>query len=243
MLMMPALMAMMLLASNGACRQGRDHTPDAATPAMPLTPTSAPSDVRQVNKLIPGANVPFRVEFEMTSKGAAAGTVIWRQSLGARRLDFFLLAPTPRGGVAIAIKFHDGNFPGADFYCNWIPRDADLLSVDCTPDPHDAPAVSRELLPTIYYGLIDRRLPDRSVIGISAQCYAVEKSLAPVDGEICVEPTRHIPLYYASDSGTVLEASRYTTDAGAATFSSDLVLRLGAMSPTVLSSRSGLELP
>ena len=209
---------------------------------MRLSPTSAPSDVREVNKLIPGPNVPFRVEFEMTSEGTASGTVIWRQSLGARRLDFFLAAPTPRGAFAIDTKFRDGRFVGEEFYCNWIPRDADRLSVDCTPDPHDAPSVKRELLPTISYGFIDRRLPVRSVIGISAECYAVEASITSVGGEICVEPTRHIPLYYASESGTVLEASRYATDAGASTFSSDLVLRVGAMSPTVL-SRSDLELP
>ena len=208
---------------------------------MRPSPASAPLDVGG-NKLIPGTNVPFRVEFDMTSKGTAAGTVIWRQSLGARRLDFFLLAPTPRGGFAIDAKFHDGNFPGKRFFCNWIPRDADLLSVDCTPDTRDEPAVKHELLPTISYGVIDHRLPARSVIGISAQCYGVETSIASVGGEICVEPTQHIPLYYASELGTVLEASQYTTDAAAATFSPDLVLRVGERGPAIL-SREALELP
>lgn len=239
--MTPALMAMMLLASNASCRRGRDHASGTVTAVIGLSPTSAPSDVREVNKLIPTTNVPFRVEFEMTSKGAASGTVIWRQSLGARRLDFSLSAPTLRGGFAIDTKFRDG-FLGSEFYCDWVPRDADLLSVDCTPDPHDAPSVKHEFLPTISYGFIDRRLPARSVIGISAQCYGVEKSIASVGGEICVEPNQHIPLYYASELGTVLEASRYTTDAAASTFSPDLVLRVGERGPAVLSRRD-LEVP
>ncbi len=240
--MAPLLMTMILFASNGSCRQESDPATGPATASIELSPTSARSDAREVNKLLPATNISFRVEFNMTSNDAASGTVVWRQSLGARRIDFWVSGPTSRGGFGIDTEFDAGNFPGSLFYCDWVPRDADLVSVDCLADPHGGPPVKHEFLPTISYGFIDRRLPARSVIGVSAQCYGVEKGITSVGGEICVEPTRHIPLYYASESGTVLEASRYATDAGASTFSSDLVLRVGGMSPTVL-SRSDLELP
>ena len=240
--MTPAVLAMMLLASDASCRQGPDRATGTATAAIGLSSTSVPSDVRLVSKLIPNPSVPFRVEFNMTSQSASQGTVVWRQSIGARRIDFWVSGPTAHGGFEIDTEFDDKNFPGSLFYCDWVPGDGDLLSVDCLADPHGGLPVKHELLPTISYGSIDRRLSARSVIGISAQCYGIEESITSVGGEICVEPIQHIPLYYASESGTVLEASRYVTDTESSTFSPDLVMRVGGMSPTQL-SRSNLELP
>lgn len=230
-----SLIMVMLVAANMACRTGRDH---AGTPTAGV---ATPSGPEPVNKLIPEAHVPFRVDFDLTSDGVAQGTVVWRQAAGARRLDYSLSAPEPHGGFEIVTKFSEKAFPVDYSACNWVARDASVLTIDCGVSL-DVGGIADNLRSAIVLGVSDRALPARPVLGISTQCIGLKHTLVGNGGEICLDPTRHIPLYYANDSGEELVASTYNVNAEESAFSADLVTRLAA-SRVAAEPSSTLELP
>jgi hypothetical protein len=156
-------------------------------------------------------------------------------------LDVSLLAPEPHGGFEIESNFSADGVPREGAACNWTAGSASLLRVDCGVQL-DAGDVAGDLLATVSLGVFNRRLPSRSILGVATQCLSVSRTIFSPGGEVCVEPTERIPLYYANESGAVLEASNYADNFEASAFSVDLVARMSA-SATFAASRSDLELP
>lgn len=234
------LFGLLVVAGVSCSRQqgNRTQPTEGAGPTSVSTMLASPV---VIGALLPGTSIPFRVDFDLISGGARQGTVAWRQSLGARRLDFSVLAPEPHGGFEIESNFSDKGVPRDGVACNWVMRDASLVNVNCGV-ALDAGGLASDLISTASIGFADRQLPPRSVLGINARCLGINSTALGLSGEICLEPDRQIPLYYANGSGDVLIATSFALDTESSAFASDLVTRTPILSGGLV-SRDALELP
>ena len=228
-----------LLSSCCAQRQASTPTPSAQVARPTPVMTRLPKPML-VGTLIPDTSIPFRVDFDLASRGVVLGKVVWRQDAGARRLDFLLSAPTLHGGFEIESKFSDKGFPRDGMACNWSAADADRVTANCGV-ALDAGELANDLISTASLGLADRMLPPRSILDVSAQCYGVEPTALSPGGEVCLEPNGRVPLYYANESGDVLVASDYAMGIETSVFTRDLAAHLPSV-PTVVTKET-LEIP
>lgn len=163
------------------------------------TPVADQSDGRLAMSVVP-PSAEFHVVFAWKHGSPAGGTgaFIWSQAGGARRWDL-----TPDGAsnagigwFSVESEFGPAGAPASAESCLWEVKDLPQVTVGCDtsrPSQPGADALTRASTALRLTG----RLPDRTIAGRDAECYALQDTRTDL-GVICVERQTGIPLYFAA---------------------------------------------
>jgi hypothetical protein len=194
-----------------ACGGGEDRPAALAG----VTPVADAADGQPVLSVVAPNDEAFRVMFAWRgAPGGKMGTFVWSQAGGARRWDF-----APEGGDAARIGWFsvekDFSVIGAaasDFDCLWERTDPGQVRVGCDAVPPNRPGADALTRASMVLR-ISGRLPDRTIAGRTAACYAFQETRDDL-GALCVEEGTGVPLYFAA-TGTGRNKSLHEFEATA----------------------------